>query len=68
MPKRQPDKWAKGIGHAVVGVAAAALVAKFVAKSAQDSIPLAIFSAIVAILLHDAADAPVAQALSDLGI
>jgi hypothetical protein len=65
---KQPDKWAKGLGHAAVGVAAAVIVGKVLVKATQDQVPAAIFAAIVAMFLHDALDAPVSQVLSDFGL
>jgi hypothetical protein len=63
MPKKPPDDLAKWLGHAAVGGLAALATAKF-AKAAAPAIVVAI----VAILIHAELDAPVSQALSELGL
>ena len=61
--RSQPDPIATWLGHALVGIA----VGLIVAKSAKAAAP-AILVGLFAVLMHAEFDAPVSQALSDLGV
>lgn len=56
---QQPDPFARWVSHALVGAAAAGLVGLFVAKRSAPSAQLV--SALVAVMLHERFDAPVAS-------
>lgn len=61
--KRKPDQLATVLGHAIVGGAAAYVVA----KGAKAALP-ALVLGLVAVFMHAQLDAPVSQKLSDLGL
>jgi hypothetical protein len=63
MAQKQPDPVARYLGHALVGVG----VAVIVAKASRTALP-ALLLGLFAMFIHDALDAPVSQALSDAGI
>jgi hypothetical protein len=64
MAKRQPDQVAKILGHAIVGIGVAYVAKQVVVKA----VPPAIFLGVMAIIIHDVFDAPVSQALGEMGV
>lgn len=62
--RNQPNSQARWIAHALVGVAAAAIVGQVLRKGAGASIA----AAVLTMLLHEIADAPLAGYLGDAGI
>jgi hypothetical protein len=60
----RPDPRARLIAHALVGVAAVVIVRNVFRKGASASIA----AAVITMLLHEIADAPVAGYLGDAGI
>jgi hypothetical protein len=63
---KQPDQIARLVGGAIVGGAAAFVVAKTIKSTAAPA--GALLAAILTIILHEALDAPVSQAVSELGL
>lgn len=61
--RKQPDPLVTWIGHALVGGAVAIIVGK-AAKAAAPALLLGLFAA----LMHAEFDAPVSQALSNIGL
>jgi Na+/H+ antiporter NhaB len=64
MAKNQPDGLATFLGHAIVGVGVALVMGKVVKAAA----PGVLVVTVIGILAHDYFDAPVSQALGDVGI
>jgi hypothetical protein len=62
--RNRPNPQARSIAHAFVGVAAAVIVGQVLRKGAGASIA----AAVLTMLLHEVADAPVAGYLGDAGI
>ena len=62
MTQKQPDQTARWISHALVGFAASALIGKKAGGAG------AILGFVLAIIAHDALDAPVAQAVAGFGL
>lgn len=64
MAPKQPDTAAKVLGHVAVGLA----VGYATHKISKGSWPAVIVLVVLALIVHAILDAPVAQALSNLGI
>jgi hypothetical protein len=59
---RKPSPQTRLLSHVLVGLSAGALISQ---KTGANTFPIA---AVLAAFAHEALDAPVAQALSDLGV
>jgi hypothetical protein len=64
MGNQQPSELAKAIGHAVVGAAAGVTLSRVLRRNLLG----VIVGAVLVVVIHEALDAPVSQALSKLGV
>ncbi len=64
MDENHPSDLAKALGHAAVGLAAGVILSKVLKRSLLGFI----VGAALAVAIHEALDAPVSRALSELGI
>jgi hypothetical protein len=62
----EPDRAARLVSHALVGIAAAGVVSLFVAR--RHSPEAQLLGALVAVLMHEYFDAPVATKLAGFGL